>query len=849
MLGRTIIAWTLAVTIIASMMSCLRGPRFLGRDDSRARELSGNLVSDHDGARSYRVPAAVAAPTVLTASPRGAIAGTRVVMPPNALSVDSTITIEEGALIAGPALAAEIGLELGVTPVSRAVVIDSSVARDPAAAPRVSVPIDASMNLVDVDPSRLVVFYVAARHAEGRTRVGVIPLANAATRAGRVTFEASYFGSYQVAAVDRSVAEARFVASDIAVLSARDARGLAPIVWEMGAPLFDSAQGRATFPVRFRGLSGLRQCAGVTDDDMMFPWLKTEANNRPEDDIRQGDWHNYSTTPARTKAHTLHARLECLDATGRIATSGWSPGLAVPATGSDAPPFAVLNQSPNTSGTSRNAAVEAEFSADIDSASLSAITVTHVASGATVAGTATIRGTRVAEWRPASGTWASNAMYEVRVENARSTSGNVAPAVSWRFRTLPPTLSDARASSITGVASSPLAASIASDGNRFVAWMGASSLEVRHAGDSDAAHAITTDTAGGGLRIVASGTRESPSALLAWSGSSGVPMAAWFDGNTLAAPVSLFGSSSAWTIRGIAPNNVLGLSQHGGELRSRAWDGSAWSPEIIVTGANAGVVGQPALASRAGGATWWSAWVGPAGSGLQQHVWVESYASGVWDGTPVSLTDEALGLVVERGPAVSMDSAGNVVVVWLESRAGASWRLVSKTYRASSSGGVWEPLVVVESFATTPAIDALGVVAGGATRHVAWWRTRAIGPTITTRLRASTLYVADGAWDTASTIEEYDDPVGGMPLLDGAVDADGNGVVWWTRVVGGNATVRVAYYDVSIADIAARWVAARNVIEPAEGANVEGAAAAFGSNGDGLFLWSDQSGIKSRALE
>ncbi len=196
----------LVVFVFAILSGCLDNP--LGNKSNKAslvakksfqtKTVSVDNTSNESGVVSASIDANSNAPQQLNASGDSGVSGSSVLFPPGTLSVSSLITLEEGVGLASNDTSAELGIS-GLEPASKALVLSSSASVDPVAPFTISLTIEgSSLNLAD-EVSKFAIVYKVVKYSEGGTNfVGVIGPDLVKIDGNKISFSASFFGSYQV---------------------------------------------------------------------------------------------------------------------------------------------------------------------------------------------------------------------------------------------------------------------------------------------------------------------------------------------------------------------------------------------------------------------------------------------------------------------------------------------------------------------------------------------------------------------------------------------------------------------------------------------------------------------------
>lgn len=289
-----------------------------GTDGGETQEVATTV--DEQGVTEGTVSADSEVTQLISAAEGSEVAGASISIPSGAIALDTTISIEAGASIASSAVAAELGLE-GVSEVSAtgtAVVVKSSTAQDATKPFTVSIALgDSAALTADSASDRLVIIYRVARNADGKVLSGIIPRSALKIENGVVSFEITYFGSYQAAYTDVVVEQAKVVETAAPILTKTEAKTLPEVTWGDTTVGYVATAGTITVESVPTGAK-MVQCAVLVDRNKTSPW----------------DWRAKSKTPKatvtdnRTEAYSVYGRVECIDEHGRATASAWSKTAA-----------------------------------------------------------------------------------------------------------------------------------------------------------------------------------------------------------------------------------------------------------------------------------------------------------------------------------------------------------------------------------------------------------------------------------------------------------------------------------------------------------------------------------------
>ncbi len=322
--------------------SCIKGPGLFQQDESAGTSIAMTGLEDADGIVTGEFNAAAGTTQTLAASSSGDLAGSYVSFPSGSLSINTSITIEQGISFAG----ATSGDSLGIGNMSAggpSVVINSSESVDASNPFTLQIPSSSSSSLAlsGTDDARTIVLFQYKVAAEGNKEyLGIIPRKKLTIENGYVSFETRHFGAYQVAVTESLVEEAKKVDSKTPILTKAKEKKLSPIEWEVRVDGYKSASRKAEFLVSATGFSGKAICSGFVHEAKNQPPIHHKTADEPKD-LSVANKFSYVVT--KTAAHKLFVRFECLDANGRIVHSPWSGPLPIPHTDNGGSPEILPN--------------------------------------------------------------------------------------------------------------------------------------------------------------------------------------------------------------------------------------------------------------------------------------------------------------------------------------------------------------------------------------------------------------------------------------------------------------------------------------------------------------------------
>lgn len=147
------------------------------------------------------------------------ISGSRISVSPGALSVDTSIQMDEAAPVATTATTAELGLSTSFQSSGVAVSVQTSVPMDALQPFTLSLPLPLQSNLTNSTWDNLVVFYRVTKVDENKVVSGVIPRSEITVEYGVAKIKSRYFGSFQAAVTTSPVTQAKEAESQAVILT------------------------------------------------------------------------------------------------------------------------------------------------------------------------------------------------------------------------------------------------------------------------------------------------------------------------------------------------------------------------------------------------------------------------------------------------------------------------------------------------------------------------------------------------------------------------------------------------------------------------------------------------------
>ncbi|MCX6109571.1 MAG: hypothetical protein NTZ90_08220 [Proteobacteria bacterium] len=188
------------------LTGCIKSSGFMkskgGAIGANADGIRAQVQADKGGVLTAVISANTSlAQTVNASTSDSSISHASVTFPPGSLAISTSVTIEQGAALAAPAFASELGLDSAnsVSSAGTAIVISAAQNVNAVTPFTIAVPLGDGAGLADTDPNLLVVIY-RCWHADTNTVVmGVIPHSELTIKANTLEFSTKFFGQYQAA--------------------------------------------------------------------------------------------------------------------------------------------------------------------------------------------------------------------------------------------------------------------------------------------------------------------------------------------------------------------------------------------------------------------------------------------------------------------------------------------------------------------------------------------------------------------------------------------------------------------------------------------------------------------------
>lgn len=192
------------------------------------------------------------------------VAGSTVVFPPGSLSIDTTLTVEEGEALA--ASASELGLDSsGITAASPSVIVASSQSVDPLTPFTISLPLSgAALALLQDDPyAKLVILHKRTEYSANQVVVGIMLRDAISIADGTVSFKTNHFGIFQAAYTSTVISEDKSAVTTNPILNKKDATTPLTITYSATSPT--SPSNVTTFAIRGTADNGADQVLLYSD--------------------------------------------------------------------------------------------------------------------------------------------------------------------------------------------------------------------------------------------------------------------------------------------------------------------------------------------------------------------------------------------------------------------------------------------------------------------------------------------------------------------------------------------------------------------------------------------------------
>jgi hypothetical protein len=214
-----------ALVILVAIAGC-GGSSDKNPEDKRTVEPG----TQQDGKMTVTIPGGSAETVTMSGAPDSKIKSAAVTIPPGALSVDTTINVEEGTDIS--VFGTDLTESSDVPKVGPAVMVTPEQQVDPTGKILVTIPADKGAALAD--DYQIAVIYQVKRYSDGKTMVGLaIGDQLKSVTAAEIQFESPLFGIFQVVRIPKE-ATAKEMESDSPMLSKSAPLGTAVGHWILG---------------------------------------------------------------------------------------------------------------------------------------------------------------------------------------------------------------------------------------------------------------------------------------------------------------------------------------------------------------------------------------------------------------------------------------------------------------------------------------------------------------------------------------------------------------------------------------------------------------------------------------
>lgn len=326
---------------IFTLTACMGGPQFMQKSmdsNERTREVDATIVEQVAGVVVGQFEARSDATQVMSVSDSSAVQGAKITIPPHALAISTSISIEEGASIALDSVVqnATGNTGLGVVGTTNAVMVTSTVPMDLAKPMTIQLALPSGSSLLTPDLSHLSVVYKVRKEATNQWIEGLIPSTLLVIDQKTITFTTSHFGTFQAVFLTAPVTQAatEIVAATPAISKTTE-NSLPEIVWTDVNARFIATERSVKVSVQATGHQAVISCEVIGDSDQAAPF-----------DMRQ-EFKSLSTATFAIKsqgAESYAFRWACEEQNGRRSQSAWSQKVEVPKTDNTSPTPA--NQAP-----------------------------------------------------------------------------------------------------------------------------------------------------------------------------------------------------------------------------------------------------------------------------------------------------------------------------------------------------------------------------------------------------------------------------------------------------------------------------------------------------------------------
>ena len=309
------------------LTGCVKSSGFMkskgGAIGANADGIRAQVQADKGGVLTAVISANTSlAQTVNASTSDSSISRASVTFPPGSLAISTSVTIEQGAALAAPAFASELGLDSAnsVSSAGTAIVISAAQNVNAVTPFTIAVPLGDGAGLADTDPNLLVVIY-RCWHADTNTVVmGVIPHSELTIKANTLEFSTKFFGQYQAAYTTQPVTTRVKATSTVQPLTKVAEKALTPITWQSISAGFDPASRMIKASAVVSGFSTVSACGLVLSQNKLPPFGFNAS---------LGAATSGSVAIGSLAAGTYYAQISCNEASGRSSASSWSDAITI----------------------------------------------------------------------------------------------------------------------------------------------------------------------------------------------------------------------------------------------------------------------------------------------------------------------------------------------------------------------------------------------------------------------------------------------------------------------------------------------------------------------------------------
>ena len=248
---------------------CFRGPGFMQSESAAGVMKDAKITSQTDTSMVISLGASSVDQSVKVSSVSG-LEGASIMFPAGALSVSTSVTIEEGATIASSTTANDLNMGAGtsITAASAALAVMAGNAINTTKPFTLSIPVTvATLKMMDTAKSYIVVYKVTDA-STGKVMMGVLPTSVVTVSGSNVSFQTNRFGVFQIAECNIPVTKKFEGESSTPIMTMAKAKAMPSI--EFGSITIDKKPGDkgGIFKAEVRGIAADRyRCLVVGSND------------------------------------------------------------------------------------------------------------------------------------------------------------------------------------------------------------------------------------------------------------------------------------------------------------------------------------------------------------------------------------------------------------------------------------------------------------------------------------------------------------------------------------------------------------------------------------------------------